>query len=299
MREVEVPSVERSPGSFLFDLLRAAGAAGVVADRRHVAEGIAPFADRFCSKPTEIRTTSLSEAKREVSFRFVDEQARGEVFELARDWFRLSDQGATFMSAVHQAFPLRGEGIDADVRTGFRKVWAFLSEGFRLDRFTELPGAPGALRDVAGVLTRFGLQHMSIVGTDHHRATCNLYPIIAPGWGNATRVAELAAALGFPAMNPAWLDKIDRAVAANFTFSWDSGEPLRLAIYWPGMSLDDVPDDPLLRTFAEHCPVIAKQRAFISSVAYARGGDYRKLEVDYDGQMVGVFVRCAMVPAER
>jgi hypothetical protein len=88
-------------------------------------------------------------------------------------------------------------------------------------------------------------------------------------------------------------------VAANFTFSWDSGEPLRLAIYWPGMSLDDVPDDPLLRTFAEHCPMIAKQRAFISSVAYARGGDYRKLEVDYDGQMVGVFVRCAMVPAER
>lgn len=263
-----------------------------------MADAVAPFADRFCSKPVEIRTTTLADEQREVSFRFVDEEARGEVWKHARDWYGLTESPASFMQEVHAAFPLRAEGIDADVRSGFRKAWAFLTAGFRLERFAALTGAPPALRGVNELLTRFGLQHISIVGTDHHNGTCNLYPVLAPGWARAGLIEELAHALGFAPMDKSWLAGIEHSVAANFTFSWTSGTPLRLAFYRPAMTPDDVPDDRVLRKFAAECPVVAPERAYIPSIAYARSGHYRKLEVDYDGAIVGVLVRCAMVPPE-
>ena len=62
------------------------------------------------------------------------------------------------------------------------------------------------------------------------------------------------------------------------------------------MSVEELPDAPILRRFAAECPCIAPQRAFIPSIAYARKGHYRKLEIDYDGNIVGVLVRCAQVP---
>lgn len=286
----------RSAGLFLEDLLRAAQIAEVHADRQRLGAAIAPFADRFCTQPVELRTTTQDAARREMSFRFVDESAHGEVWQLARSWFELEGPPVGFMDAVHATFDVRAEGIDADVRTGFRKSWAFLTAGHATEQFTSLPNAPAGLARARAVLARYGLTHMSIVGSDHFNGTCNLYPMLAPGWASAQRVSELARELGFSAVEGSWLDRFDESIAGNFTFSWSSGEVERMCFYRPALQVEDVPNDPLLRRFAAECPCIAERRAFIPSVTYARTGHYRKIEVDYDGNIVGVLMRCAQVP---
>lgn len=297
MLHASTTSSPRTPGRLLGDLLLAARAAGVEADRRAIAFGIAPFADRFCSTPVEIRTTTVDASSREVSFRFVDESARGEVWRLARDWYAPEGAPRTFMDAVQETFELRGEGIDADVRTGFRKAWAFLAKGYRASRFAALPGAPEAIASVVETLERHGVHHISIVGTDHHNGTCNLYPMLAPGWATRERVESLAHDLGFAAIDPSWLEHVEHSVAANYTFSFSAPGTQRLAFYRPAPSLELVPNDPVLRGFAAECPSIAPQRVYIASFAYAKT-PYRKVEVDYDGGIVPVLIRCAQVPAE-
>lgn len=290
------PESKRSAGAFLADLERAAEVVGIKPDRQRLAFAVAPFADRYVSQPVELRTTTQDPARRECSFRFVDESARGDVWQLARSWFELGGKPAGFMDAVHKAFELRAEGIDSDVRTGFRKSWAFLSAGHPIERFTSLQDAPPALAQVREVLARFGLTHMSIVGTDHYNNTCNLYPMLSPGWASAERVGELAQALGFEPLAPGWLEHFSDSIAGNFTFSWSSGVVERMCFYRPAPSPALLPDDALLQRFAKECPCIAPQRAFIPSVTYSRTGHYRKLEVDYDGNIVGVLIRCAQVP---
>ena len=296
------PDVSPLPGrthaAFLNDLRRAADAAGIVADRRSMADAVAPFADFFCTQPVELRTTSLASDEREVSFRFVDESARGKVWAIARSWFELAGQARDFMDTIHATFQVSGEGIDADVRTGFRKDWAFLSAGHPIERFASLQGAPPGLKRVRDVLVDHGLRHISIVGTDHYNTTCNFYPMLAPGWASREVVRDIARALGFAAVADGWLNHVERSVAANLTFSWSGEQPLRMCFYRPAMTLDEVPDDVILRRFASECPVIAPQRVFIPSVTYARRGHYRKVEVDYDGNIVGVLVRCTQVPTE-
>ncbi|HET9959128.1 MAG TPA: aromatic prenyltransferase [Polyangiaceae bacterium] len=288
----------RASARLMNDLVTCARHAGVIADRAKIAEGLALFADRFASKPVEIRTTSQPLAKREVSFRFVDEDARGEVWNIASDWYEIEGEPRAFMDAITSAFGIRAEGLDCDVRGGFRKVWAFLDQGFRSERFERLPGAPPALVRVRSVLERYGLQHMSIVGIDPANRTCNLYPILRPGWATPEVVASVARELSFNGMAEGWLQHIERSVAANFTFAWDSERVERLAFYRPAMSPEELPDDELLRQFALRCPTVATQRAYIPSVAYASSGHYRKVEVDYDGGIVPVLVRCAQVPNE-
>lgn len=296
MRRENGNAESRTSARFLSDLVIAAQAAGLPPNKAKIAEAFAPFAEYFCSQPVEIRTTTLEPQRREVSFRFVDETAHGEVWSLARSWFELMGPEAAWMSAVHATFGLRAEGIDADVRTGFRKVWAFLSAGHPLERFIALKGAPPALQSVRDVLARYDLAHMSIVGTDHFNSTCNLYPMLAPGWANREVVRELAKALDFEPLADDWLAYVERSVAANFTFSWASGRMERMSFYRPAMSLEELPDDPVLQRFATQCPVLTPHRAFIPSIAYSRQGHYRKLELDYDGNIVGVLVRCAQVP---
>lgn len=286
----------RSAGAFLADLQRAAEVAGIAPDRQRLAFAVAPFADRYCAQPVELRTTTQDTARREVSFRFVDESAHGEVWELARSWFELAGPHTGFMNAVHDAFEVRAEGIDADVRTGFRKSWAFLSAGHPIERFDRLDSAPPGLARAREVLGRYGLTHMSIVGSDHYNGTCNLYPMLPPGWASPEVVCELARDLGFQPLPSSWLDRFRESIAGNFTFSWASGEVERMCFYRPALSIDDLPDDPLLRRFASECPCIAARRAFIPSITYSRAGHYRKLEVDYDGNIVGVLIRCAQVP---
>ena len=287
---------ERTPANFLRDVGAAAKAAGVLADPKAIAFAFAPFADLFCSCPVELRTTSVSEAERDVSFRFVDERARGNVWSTARDWFGLTGAPRDFMDAVQRTFELAAEGIDADVRTGFRKAWAFLAAGHPAERFAQLASAPSALKAAGDILARHGLTHFSIVGTDHHNATCNLYPMLQPGWATPQSVQELAASLDLAPMDETWLQWIERSVAANVTFSWSTGQVERLSFYRPAMSLEEVPDDPALRRFATECPALPPQRVCIPSIAYARKGHYRKVEVDYDGGIVGVLVRCTQVP---
>lgn len=288
----------RTPAGFLQDLRRAAEAAGIVPDRRAMADAVAPFADLFCTQPVELRTTSVPGERREVSFRFVDETAHGRVWEIARSWFELSGAPRDFMDAVHKTFKVRAEGIDADVQTGFRKDWAFLAAGHPLERFAALDGAPPALKRVRDVLAHHGLHSISIVGTDHHNKTCNLYPMLAPGWANRDVIREVARALDFAPMDESWLEHIERSVAGNFTFSWSGDSAQRMCFYRPAMTLEDVPNDPVLRRFAAECPIVAAQRVFIPSVTWARTGHYRKLEVDYDGNIVGVLVRATQVPTE-
>lgn len=280
------------------DLLGAAKAAGVEADRGKIAEGVALFAERFVSQPVEIRTTSLDPSKREVSFRFVDESARGEVWKEARDWYQIGGEARALLDAVTGQFGVRAEGVDADVRLGFRKVWAFLDKGYASRRFEGLPGAPAALAKIRSVLEKHGVQHLSIVGVDPANGTCNLYPMLRPGWASAGAVAALAADLGLPALPTGWLELAERSVAGNFTFRWGSDRVERLAFYRPAMSPDELPDDAVLRGFALGCPIVAPQRVFIPSITYAHGTSYRKVEVDYDGNIVPVLVRCAQVPNE-
>lgn len=251
------------------DLLAAAKAAGVEADRGKIAEGIALFSEQFNTCPVEIRTTTRALAQREVSFRFVDEAARGECWQRIRDWNRIEGEPGRFMNACVTTFPLRGEGIDADVRIGFRKAWAFLSAGFRIERFAALPGAPPAIAKCADVLTRFGMNHQSIVGIDPANRTCNLYPMIRPGSLTREAATALAEALGFKAMPGEWLDGIEGTVAGNFTFSWDVDRMERLAFYRPAMSEKDLPNDDVLQAFARSCPVIAPARAYIASISFA------------------------------
>ena len=69
-----------------------------------------------------------------------------------------------------------------------------------------------------------------------------------------------------------------------------------MSFYRPAPSSAELPDDPVLQRFARECPVIAPARVFIPSIAYAHGGNYRKLEADYDGNILGVLIRCAQVP---
>ena len=165
----------------LLDLEQAAAAAGVPSDRGKLAEGLAPFAEQFASCPLEIRTTSLPEDAREVSFRFVDESAHGELWPIARRWYRVGGEPAAFLDAVYERMEVRAEGIDADVRRGFRKVWAFLTLGHRAERFAAMPGVPAALAPSIATLEKHGLQHLSIVGIDPASRTLNLYPMLAPG----------------------------------------------------------------------------------------------------------------------
>lgn len=289
-------STSRNPGAFLADLERAAEVAGIKADRQRLALAIAPFADRYCTQPVELRTTTQDSARREVSFRFVDESARGEVWSQVRSWFEPVGPHTNFMAAVHKAFDVRAEGIDADVRTGFRKSWAFLSAGHPIERFTRMDDAPPALAQIRETLARSGLTHMSIVGTDHFNGTCNLYPMLPPGSVSAEWVRELAQTLGFEPLPQSWLERFGDSIAGNITFSWSSGNVERMCFYRPALRVEELPDDPLLQRFARECPCIAPRRAYIPSITYARTGHYRKLEVDYDGNIVGVLVRCAQVP---
>lgn len=297
MTQTSLPS-SRSPAAFLADLQRAAEVVEITPDRQRLAFTVAPFADRYCAQPVELRTTTQDPARREVSFRFVDESAHGDVWELARSWFELAGPHTTFMNAVHDAFDVRAEGIDADVRTGFRKSWAFLAAGHPIERFGRLTDAPPALAQVRDVLGRYGLTHMSIVGSDHFNGTCNLYPMLPPGWASPELVRDLAQDLGFTPLPATWLERFSESIAGNFTFSWSTGQLERICFYRPALELADLPDDPLLRRFASECPCIAPRRAFIPSITYCRGGHYRKLEVDYDGNIVGVLMRCAQVPLE-
>lgn len=282
----------------LLDLEQAAVAAGVEADRTKLADGTALFAERFAECPVEIRTTSLPGHEREVSFRFVDEDARGELWPIARRWYRIEGEPAVFLNAVHERMAVRAEGIDADVRRGFRKVWAFLGLGYRAERFAALPGAPASLSRVLDVLEAHGVQHESIVGIDPANRTLNLYPMLAPGWASADRCKALARDLGLGAIPEDWWRHVERSVAGNLTLSWDRPNAVRFAWYRPAMTEAEWPDDPVLQGFARGCPVRAEQRATIPSVAVTEHGGYRKLEVDYDGRIVPVLVRCAQVPNE-
>lgn len=291
----------RTSEQFLRDLVLAAEQAGVEADRAKMAEGLALFSFHFASKPVELRTTSLPGAAREVAFRFVDEDARGEIWETARDWYGVTGRVREFVDAIHAAFPIRAEGIDSDVRLGFRKAWLFLEKGYKSARFESLPGAPKALREIRGLLERYGLEHLSIIGVDPAHQTINLYPMLAPGWASQERVIALANELGFDEMDPAWLALVERSVAANFTFSLAPGSDARverLSFYRPAMAEDELPDDEVLRKFALGAPIIAERRVFIPSIAYGRSVHYRKVEVDYDGGIVPVLIRAAQVPNE-
>jgi aromatic prenyltransferase len=278
------------------DLMKCAAHAQVTADRAKIAEGLALFAESFTSKPVEIRTTSQPLGQREVSFRFVDEDARGEVWRLAKDWYELTGEAQAFMDACTSRFAVRAEGIDCDVRSGFRKVWAFLGLGYRSQTFEQLPGAPSALRRVRNILEAYGVQHISIVGIDPAKRTCNLYPVLERGWARREVVTRLAKDLNFDAVPESWLDHIERSVAANFTFSWDTDRMERLAFYRPALSEAELPQDQMLRDFALNCPIVAPARAFIPSIAYSRNGHYQKVEVDYDGGIVPVLIRCTQVP---
>lgn len=288
----------RSSHLLMNDLVHAARVAGVEADRAKIAEGIALFSEQFATQPVEIRTTTRELSHREVSFRFVDESARGECWQRTRDWHQIKGDAATFMDACFATFPIRAEGIDADVRLGFRKAWAFLGQGFRIERFAGLPGAPKGLAKAVDVLTRSGMHHQSIIGIDPESRTCNLYPMIRPGSLTREAASEVAQALGLPEMRADWFEGIEGTVAGNFTFSWDVDRVERLAFYRPAMSEADLPNDDLLRGFARGCPVIAPQRAYVASITFAHVGHYRKVEVDYDGGIVPVLIRCAQVPNE-
>ena len=280
---------KRSTKQFLIDVQNAAIAAGVTPENKSIAEGFAPFADFFCNSSVEFRTTSKSVQKRECSFRFVHFSSDSEIWSMASKWFHLDGLPFEFMDSIHKNFSLAAEGIDADARTGFHKVWAFLLEPCSLEHLLILESLPTGITKVIPTLKNYQLETISIIGVDYYNNTCNIYQVLPSGWINKKRIQSLLEILGFSEIENEWFIDIESYDSINLTFSWNSDIVERVAFYHVVDILDKIPNNSVLQKFAIECPIVVSKREFIHSIAFSHNEHYHKIEVDYDGTITDMY----------
>lgn len=284
------------------DVAISADLVGVKYDPTQTNRVLETFTEGFSSAAIEFRTTTKPQAKRGLSYRYVELDREHDPYAIARE-AKLIVQGdrpvERLIPELQQAFQIEGYGVDAEASRGLEKIWPFLAFGYPLRRATELENMPRALASHVGYCESHGLTHFSIVSADYQHETANVYFMVRqPDTYTPAAIRRMITDLGFKAPSDEVLAYNARAVAINLTFAYASSDVERLCFYVPAPTASDVPvgASDVLRVVTQSFPFAAAQHSFIVGHTYSKSMDYIKLESDYTGTTLGCLQRCVGVP---
>lgn len=233
-----------------------------------------------------VRTTTEPVGEREVNVRFMNFTADPTV--ALRNAGLLEFTGHPLeqvLASVAEAVPVQF-GVDVAVGTGVQKIWLALGEMLDIQRISELPGMPEAVRANAGHLTRWGGGKFILVAVDFQGRTMNLYSqLLAPGQLPPEGIGTILRELDFAPASDAELAAVGaHAYTIYRTFSW-TNPGVRRICFPRRFSRETFPVhlDPVLERFVRSAPLVGDgAHAFTFYAAYKPDGRYYKVQADYN-----------------
>lgn len=287
------------------DIEISAELAQVPFDKQCVQKVLQQFGSHFATAPVEFRTTNKPDGKRALAFRYVDLQTPHDPFQMAVDGGLLQSTGAEteqLLRTLQTEFSILGWGVDATTHTGLEKIWVFLDYKYPIEHAYAIESAPAGFVRADAYHKRFGLNQFTICGLDFHNRSTNLYfpfPQALQGETVFSRqeIADMIVGIGGELPDTTVIEQLRYTPIVNLTYTWDSDEIARLCFYYPTINpVTTDESDPLIKTYIDDAPIRANHRAFIMGHAFGPKGSYRKVENDYDGQMLDMFAQAVSVP---
>jgi len=263
------------------------------------------FAPEFATAPVQFKTTSKEPGKNALYYRF-EAPWWLDLLAVAIENGLLPETAAALpghqlLTKARELYPASWCMADFAAARGLEKVWLFLGSDRCLKRL--LPALPESVRQLLPLLREFGLLKTSIIGTDFHNNSVNIYfdpPTRSDGDSgfNEGYVKRLLARVGFQA--PTLSDEIAKDIVAKcsviaFTFRYEVPDKVeRLCFYNFMLDGNQLPSDvpEQLRLFArDGKSIVEKPGVFLGrSFGIDPAGDYYKLDLDYTGEAPRVAV---------
>jgi hypothetical protein len=278
------------------DIETAAEITGVSYNKDVVQSVLDAYGLFYSEAPVAFTTSTRPRQERGLSVRYVDFQVPHDPYEIALKHGLIREEAHpiyNLLPEIRSKMPLLGYGVDLDVSYGLTKIWSFVIPE-STEEALQLYHLPPGVKDHAAYFDKHRLTVFSFLALDFREKSANIYFTRRPGEPlETTRIIEMIEDLELPVPDEEVLAHCTRAATIYFTFNWQSPRVQRLCFSMSASDPSHVPGHlhPLLEAYANHAPILARQRKFIYSAVLSRGGEYIKIENDYTGSMIDLIIQ--------
>lgn len=272
---------------FQQDIMTAAQLAGTPYNEAAIARVLEVYRPGFETQPTEFRTTTKPQEKRNVNFRYLQFDLEENVLEMAYDSGLLAPDDSPAQRIIAEAYarqPILGTGVDGGADIGLEKLWVCMGVG-SLDRYLALPSIPPSVAETADFYARYNmLDKVGTLGTDLYANSMNVYGLTDPDYCTPDHCAGMIADLGFKVPSDEVLEACATTPTIALTYRWDKPGIQRICFYVAYPQPEMIPTDlhPMVLPYVNAVPTGGDARPMtIIGYTYGASGDYIKMETDY------------------
>ena len=279
------------------DLLKDGEITGVKCNEEAIWKVLNAYKNFYSGSSVSIRTTTRPIEKRDISVRYLEflipHDPDPYTTAINEGLIEKNGQGVHEMiKETLDTFEILGYGVDLDVRVGLSKIWTFVVPGPTEPIFS-MKLIPKSIKTHMEYFKKHEMTSFSLFGFDFRHNTTNLYFTIKdPSKATPEIYESLLKELDFEIASKEVMERCCDAITIYYTFSWDSNEVERICFGVTCQDVEKVPVHfhPLMKKFLENAPVQAEKRMFIYSITFTRNGLFYKIESDYSGTFIELFL---------
>nr|5Z43_A Chain A, AmbP1 [Fischerella ambigua UTEX 1903]5Z43_B Chain B, AmbP1 [Fischerella ambigua UTEX 1903]5Z44_A Chain A, AmbP1 [Fischerella ambigua UTEX 1903]5Z44_B Chain B, AmbP1 [Fischerella ambigua UTEX 1903]5Z45_A Chain A, AmbP1 [Fischerella ambigua UTEX 1903]5Z45_B Chain B, AmbP1 [Fischerella ambigua UTEX 1903]5Z46_A Chain A, AmbP1 [Fischerella ambigua UTEX 1903]5Z46_B Chain B, AmbP1 [Fischerella ambigua UTEX 1903]AHI58884.1 FidP1 [Fischerella muscicola UTEX 1829]AHB62774.1 AmbP1 [Fische len=289
------------------DIINVAKTFGAEYSEKVLDEVFQVFGEQFADNSFMIRTSNKQPDKLGCYFRYheEDESQLGLAWDIARKSGLLSDQGRPvdqLIPEICETFPIMADGVDFDVKHGLAKIWQSIKGVVPVQDAFKL-SLPASVTTHSDFLKNHHLDALYAFGIDYHHSSVNLYfDTYHPKHHTSEYYKNLLQDLQFQPPSDELLELLTNNGEIALTFNFASPRIERLCFYLPFLNREAVPQNllnPLLKKYINEAPALVDNPGFILGWSFGpQGGKgtYTKVDVDYHGRTVPLFMKVHSQP---
>lgn len=280
------------------DTIQGAKLLGVRYSQNLIDQVFDEFEDKFAHHIVDFKTTNKVVEKRGLFFRYLEENRSCIAWDRANQSQllpKMNREVDRLIPEMYETFPLMADGVDFEVNQGLVKIWLLTKGHFPVEEAFKVPSLPKSVIAHREFFKKYHLDTLHIIAADYYHNSMNLYFVVYhPDQKTPDFYKKLLQDQNIEIPPNKILELCSQTVEIAVTFNWKSSTIERLCCYVPGFTRDTLPQDidPLFTQFSRECPSLVENPSTVPGFSFSpKGGTYIKLDLDYNGQMVPLFLK--------